>query len=344
MEQRRVTQLDVARKAGVHRATVSMVFRNHPNIPAETRARIRRIADELGYHPDPMLSALAAYRSRCQPAAFHGTLAWLVNSTDGYDWRTRPHFVDYHAGARARAEQHGYRVELFDLHAPGLTSQRVASILRARNITGILLCPQPHAEMTVDFPWSDFSAVTFGYSLARPQLHTVAATQYRAMLQTVQELHAVGYRRIGLCLDRVHDNRTGHHYLAGYLAGTYLTGQRGAPRVLDADYGAVDAVRRWLARTKPDAVVTGNYQFLRVLQSLGISVPADLGVACPVLPSPDTRLAGVVENSLRIGSVAVDYLVAMMNRGERGIPPSADRVHVEGRWIPGRTLRRRAAV
>ena len=59
MEQRRVTQLDVAREAGVHRSTVSLAFRNHPSIPAETRERVMRVAKKLGYTIDPMLAALA---------------------------------------------------------------------------------------------------------------------------------------------------------------------------------------------------------------------------------------------------------------------------------------------
>jgi LacI family transcriptional regulator/LacI family repressor for deo operon, udp, cdd, tsx, nupC, and nupG len=340
MEKRRVTQLDVARQAGVHRATVSMVFRGHPNIPATTRDRILKIAADLGYEPDPMLSALAAYRSRHRPSTFHGTLAWLVNSAFGYDWRQRPHFRDYHEGAKVRAQRHGYRMEVFDLNQPGLSPARAASILRARSITGVLLCPQPRPATTFDFPWENFSAVTFGYTLSNPRLHTVAATQYRAMIQTVREVRRLGYRRLALALHDEHDLRTDHNYLAGFLVAEHLAGGvvAGIP-VLGASYDETEPVREWLERHRPDAVITGNYQFLDVLKRLGRRVPRDLGVACPVLPTDDTRLAGMVENNERIGAVAVDYLVAMIQRGERGVPASAERIHVEGRWVAGQTLR-----
>ncbi|HRE80630.1 MAG TPA: helix-turn-helix domain-containing protein, partial [Opitutaceae bacterium] len=87
MENRRVTQLDVARKARVHRATVSMAFRNHPNIPAATRQRILQIAERMGYVPDPMLAALAAYRTRIRPSGYHGVIAWVVNSAFDFQWR-----------------------------------------------------------------------------------------------------------------------------------------------------------------------------------------------------------------------------------------------------------------
>lgn len=46
---RRITQEDVARRCGVTRSTVSLVFRNDPQIPPTTAERIRAVATELGY-------------------------------------------------------------------------------------------------------------------------------------------------------------------------------------------------------------------------------------------------------------------------------------------------------
>jgi DNA-binding LacI/PurR family transcriptional regulator len=344
MEPRRVTQQDIARKAGVHRATVSMAIKGHPNIPKETRERILAIAASLGYEPDPMLSALAAYRNRRRPATFHGTLAWLINSAYGFDWRDRtlrPHFSDYHEGATEQARRYGFQIEIFDFNARGMTPARMASILAARGIPGILLCPQPRPETNLEFPWQNFSAVTFGYSLATPRLHTVGATQYRAMRLTVRQIRRLGYRRIGLALDGDHDLRTDHNYLAGYLVEEHLAG---APRsaavpILSSPYPDHGAVTRWLKAHKPDAIVTGNYHFLDVLRSFGKHVPEDIGVACPLLPSADTELAGVIENSPEIGTVAVDFLIGMIHRQERGVPGNPQRIHVEGRWLEGKTLR-----
>ncbi|MBL9193210.1 MAG: LacI family DNA-binding transcriptional regulator [Opitutaceae bacterium] len=339
MENRRVTQLDVARKAGVHRATVSMAFRNHPNLPARTRERIRRIAERMGYVPDPMLAALAAYRSRIRPAGYQGVIAWVVNSAYAFDWRERPHFVDYFEGATTRARRHGFKVEIVDLNLPQTRLERVASILKARNVTGVLLCPQPRPETVLPFPWRDFSAVTFGYTLTDPQLHTVTATHYRATLQTMRNLQRLGYKRIGLVLHDVHDRRTDHNYLAGYLVGQHLGGAKTKIPPLEADYGDTAAVSRWLRRHRPDAVVTGSYQFLNTLRLLDVRVPLDLGVACPVLPSDRTDCSGMVENNVRAGAVAVDFLVSMIQRGERGVPESAERIHVECRWHAGKSVR-----
>jgi DNA-binding LacI/PurR family transcriptional regulator len=341
MESRRVTQQDIARKAGVHRATVSMAFKGHPNIPKETRERILTIAAELGYAPDPMLSALAAYRNQRRAPTFHGTLAWLANSAFGFDWRDRrirPHFSDYFEGAKRRASVYGFQLETFDLHDSRMSPTRLAGVLRARGIGGVLLCPQPRPDTSMDFPWEQFSAVTFGYTLAVPRLHTVVAAQYRAMLQTMREMRQLGYRRVGLVLHGDHDQRTDHNYLAGYLVEAQREGALDVPP-LTAPYEDLAALGSWIREHRPDAIVTGYYRILESLRALEVKVPGQLGAACPVLPSADSDLAGVVENSEHIGEVAVDLLVPMLQRGERGVPPSPHRVHVEGRWIPGKTLR-----
>jgi LacI family transcriptional regulator/LacI family repressor for deo operon, udp, cdd, tsx, nupC, and nupG len=215
----------------------------------------------------------------------------------------------------------------------------MAGILRARNITGVLLCPQPLAKVKDKFALADFSVVTFGYTLAELGLHTVTAAHYRAMRRIMAELHARGYRRIGFSFAQSFVERNDYNVLAGYLIGE---GRLRRPPVVPPLFGlsrSVDVVGPWLKRYRPDAIVTGNHEVLDILKELKIDVPGDMGAACPSLPGPDLGLAGVVEDSKRIGAIAVDQLVSMINRGERGIPEHPLRIHVEGAWVPGHSLR-----
>lgn len=77
---------DVARAAGVSTALVSIVFRDSPGASDATRARVREIADELGYVRDRRASSLRQSHSRLlgvvfelqQP--FHGDLVEHVYS------------------------------------------------------------------------------------------------------------------------------------------------------------------------------------------------------------------------------------------------------------------------
>jgi DNA-binding LacI/PurR family transcriptional regulator len=56
---RRPTISDVAREAGVSKSTVSISFNNPERLTPETVARIRAIADALGYRPHPVARMLA---------------------------------------------------------------------------------------------------------------------------------------------------------------------------------------------------------------------------------------------------------------------------------------------
>ncbi|AHF93426.1 LacI family transcription regulator [Opitutaceae bacterium TAV5] len=342
----RITQKDIALKTGVNRATVSLAFRSHPSIPAATRERILRIADELGYMPDPMLTALAQYRHHRRPAAFHGTLAWLVCLHPEYDWKRSPHYLDYYTGASQRAVRHGFKLEVVEFDPAGMNVGRMASILRARNIGGILLCPQPTAHAVMDFPWEHFAAVTFGYTLSRPAMHTVTAAHYRSVRQTIAELCHRGYTRIGVAINDNVDRRCDDTYRAGFLISRSL----GSPDLFcEPFHQTLDIIETpapflaWIRKAKPDAILTTEFRTFPLVRSAGFRVPADIGMACASLPTSESGMSGIVENSIHIGEIAVDQLVAMINRGERGIPEYPQRLHVEGKWHEGQSLRARPA-
>lgn len=60
----RVTADDVAQRAGVSRSTVSRVFSPGRSVQEQTRQRILRVAQELGYHPNALAQALTSRRSQ----------------------------------------------------------------------------------------------------------------------------------------------------------------------------------------------------------------------------------------------------------------------------------------
>jgi len=62
--ERRPTLADVAARAGVSTALVSIVMREAPGASAATRERVLAVADELGYRPDVRARLLRRSRSR----------------------------------------------------------------------------------------------------------------------------------------------------------------------------------------------------------------------------------------------------------------------------------------
>src|SRR3712207_1782858 len=92
MSDRRPTLADVAARAGVSTALVSIVMREAPGASAATRARVLAVAEELGYHPDLRARMLRRSRSRLIGVvfgvqhAFHGDLvSGLYTNADAVD-------------------------------------------------------------------------------------------------------------------------------------------------------------------------------------------------------------------------------------------------------------------
>jgi hypothetical protein len=79
---------------------------------------------------------------------------------------------------------------------------------------------------------------------------------------------------------------------------------------------------------------------LACLRRAGYRVPSDVGVAFHSLDEGRKGFSGMKKNSFQIGVMAVDLLVDMLHRNERGIPAIPYRLMVEGSWCEGKTLLR----
>src|SRR5262245_28722884 len=91
---RRPTLLEVAKHAGVSRATASLVIRDAAGPSAESRERVQRAAAELGYRPDRNAQLLRSRESRLLGVMFraqdpfHADLIeniYAVSEELGYD-------------------------------------------------------------------------------------------------------------------------------------------------------------------------------------------------------------------------------------------------------------------
>ncbi len=343
----RVTVRDVAKVANVHFTTVSMALRNSPRIGEATRARIKQIADEMGYKPDPLLRALSNYRSSQRTPSYQGTIAWINNHPDFRQMeaigRYGGLYGDYFLGAKARAEECGYKLEEFWLREPGLTRARVSSILRARGIRGVLIAPQPVYASIDLLPWEQLAAVSLSYSLQSPALHTVVPSQHHAMSTMLKELRKLGYRRIGFVCDREFDRRCGNNWQSAYWVDFHA--QPMEHQVQPYWYDSKDPIREeafrdWYRTQQPEAIVPAPYVVMELLRKMGLKVPEDVGVATHYIGKDEKVFSGIAENGLWVGSAAIDCLVTLLNHQEYGIPVAPQQHMVEGVWVPGTTVRK----
>ena len=121
----RVTSHDVALRAGVSQPTVSLVLSHNPTarVAAETRARIVKAAQELGYRPNLVARSLVRRRSFA--------LGVIVP-----DFRN-PFFADVVHGAERVAAEEGYAVLLSE--AGESSPVRHVEALQERLIDGVII-------------------------------------------------------------------------------------------------------------------------------------------------------------------------------------------------------------
>ena len=111
MPSRRITVYDIAEKLGVSHATVSLALRNHPGISRQRREQVKKIAEAMGYAPDPHLAALAAYRRAKAPAEIRSAIAWVNHWEQPERLRKLREFDLYWRGASEAAKRLGYNLE-----------------------------------------------------------------------------------------------------------------------------------------------------------------------------------------------------------------------------------------
>jgi LacI family transcriptional regulator len=335
----RVTLRDIADAAKVHYSTVSLALRNSPRLSPDVRKRVKDIAEKMGYVPDPMLSALNAYRKTTGSVHYQATLAWINNWINPKELRSIDTFNDYFLGASQRARQMGYEIEEFALHDPGMNPDRLMSILRSRNIQGLLLPPQPLPRTGIDFDFSRFATVAFGYSFYPQILHAVTNHQMHSMMLSLENLYRVGYRRIGVFLDGFIDEKADHNYSMAYWLFNRKQHLRSVVPPLIQSKRSDAELSRWINKYHPDVIVTHFLDLPKKLREMGIQVPQDIGFAHLSVSRDNKTVSGIYENGTVIGMTAVDLLIGMLQRGELGVPEIPIRILVESVWNPGQTTR-----
>ncbi len=337
MSEKRVTLADIAARIGVTKATISMALRDDPRISVAMRERVKVLAKEMNYRPDPALAAVARFRWANRGGS-GAVLAYLVDSGMPNLAQQRQ-FVD---SARTRAAEFGFGMEEFDLAL--YADARVAGrVLYARGIRGILV-PQfaytakPHV---LDIGVDNFCLACLDRGWNRLPFHIASPDSFEAVRAVWQEAVSRGYRRVGCAIIRhtppaLDDaRRTG---AAMYAQSEWVPRKDRVP-LLRVRADDRDAFMRWYHRHLPDAVIGLQVEQYEWLVDAGIRVPEDVGFA--IVLGTNARypeLSGTSAMTEETGAAGVDLLVNVMNRNDWGIPANQRWVLLEPVWREGVSL------
>jgi DNA-binding LacI/PurR family transcriptional regulator len=300
---RRPTLEDVAARAGVSRALVSIVMRDAPGASVQTRERVRRAADEIGYRPDPRARRLRQLRTKLIGVTF----------TAGQEFHAE--LVD---GVYVAAEELGYDVVLSGV-TPHRDEPRALRTLIDDRCEGLVLIGSQMPAGQV----GDLAANVPAVAVAR-RIHGVDAVRsddVAGAAMAMDYLLSLGHRRI-LYLDGgrapgAAERRRGYRRAVRAAQLTELT----LPGGLTEREGAAAAATMLASGELPSAIVAFNDRcalgVMDVLIRAGVAIPQQVSVVgfddSPLAGMAHIDLTTIRQDSAGLAHAAVERLVARLD-------------------------------
>ncbi len=335
----------LARELGVSATAVSLALKGSPRVSAELRAEVQRRAKATGHVPNARLAELMSEVRQSGAAQYRATLGVISLFPEERPWIERPvysHLGEVLAGARERAQSHGYKLEEFWVKQPGLTSERLGQIVEARGIRGLLCLGSLDPDERFPEALKRFAVVTHAASIPDP-LHRVLSDFARDGRRLFDELLGRGYRQPGLCILGSGDRRTDHLYSATFLSHQERKFAGARVPILRAEAWNEAEFAAWFDRHEPDVIVLHQYESYTLAVEAFLArqkrrVPREVGIAL-LDKMPAARFSGIRQNPFRVGAVATEMLLGRMLLGDFGAPAQPKIELVQGEWNEGRTLR-----
>lgn len=324
---------DIAKAAGVSKMTVSRVLRGGTGFSDETRDRVRKVAERLGYVPNKLAAAFGSDQAStlvgmCVPRLTSGLFGQVL---DGVDRALNRLGYQLIIGAN------NHSTEEEEAWVRQIASWRPA---------GLILSGRTHRPGTVDLLRQAAMPVVEIWDLTTSPIDmSVGFSHFDCGAEMGQHLLRRGRRRAGYVGALARADVMGQARLEGFKAALAEAGHPLVASELLVDmpgfYAGLYGLETLLSRTRDlDVVYFHNDEMaiggLAYAQSRGIRVPEDLGIAgwggmeaASILPR---RLTTTVVPTTAIGKAAAEALVARL-KGE----PGQDVTVVPTRLVPGET-------
>ena len=136
MKSPRATINDVARQAGVSKATVSAVINDTGSVKGSTRDRVLAAIERLNYRPSQLTGRGTARKAK--------SLGILIKEIDN------PYYAEVVLGARAVANKNGYTLLVVSSEGEYDAERRAVELLQLKDVDGLIATPvlDQHADLS----------------------------------------------------------------------------------------------------------------------------------------------------------------------------------------------------
>ena len=276
-----VTMQDIAEKAGVNKSTVSHVL-NKKHVKArigpKTCARIKSIADELGYRCNELARSVATGKSN--------VIAFVSCNTGSWEYTAK-----IMAGILEEITKQNYSLKVY--HLSGKNSLNIAEQIIQQRADGVIF----HSPKNTDFQTIQEEMKKNHIPCATANLTSknacigVTTDDFQGIKDAVKHLAELGHRRILYLSHRYLGIDTEYmtHRRDGYLAGMkeYI-GKHVIPRneflsqIASEDKAVIKRILSEPVEQRPTAIVCINdntaMEVLQMAYQIGIKIPEELSI------------------------------------------------------------------
>jgi DNA-binding LacI/PurR family transcriptional regulator len=302
---------DVAARVGLSQSAVSLVFRGAPGVGAETRDRVLRAAEEIGYHRDNAASLLRRGRSRQLGVLFRMRHPFAVELTEHI--YSAAETLEYHVVLSALTDTR--------------TERKAIDELLGNHCEGVILLGIGSDNDVLRDVARRVPVVAIGLPSSTPGVDVVRSDDSRGLGEAVAHLVELGHQRIAY-IDggagpgapqrrRGYRNAMRKHDLADFaqvFPGEYteIAGARAAEKILASE-------------SLPTAVIAANDECaLGVLDSMlraGVNVPDDISVVgyddSRIARLPFINLTTVRQDAATMADAAVKAAAERLDGGRQ---------------------------
>ena len=275
VNKRRISLKDLARELGVSIATVSRALRNSPEIGTEMQQRVKELARQLNYRPNPFAQSL-----RKEAPRIIGVV--VPNLVTHY-------YASVLDGIAEEAAEEGYSALSANSHEDVEAETRAIDNFIGMHVEGIVACL---AQTTTDYAHFEelsemgIPLVFFGRTCLAEKFSSVKANGDEAAQLATEHLISTGCRRIAFVggpnhLDMV--RRRKHGYLEA-LREARIPIDRNLVACGSIDYKlAMERTKEMLLQPeRPDAILAFNdiitFAALTAIRTVGLRVPEDVSL------------------------------------------------------------------
>ena len=322
MKSQRATITDVARRAGVSKATVSAVINDSAAVQGSTRDRVLAAIDVLNYRPSQVTHS-DARRTR--------SIGLLIKEIDN------PYYAEVVLGARAHANEQGYTLLVASSEGEYEAERRAVELLQAKDVDGLIATPvlDEHADLSHFFELKRRNLPFVLLEEVRGVPASIVDVDNReASRKAVEHLIQQGHTRIVHLAgprysmhseERIDGVR--HACSASHLIFTDKDIVVAGAHLADG-YEAAMALFRKRSTARPTALTCYNdlvaIGVCRALQELGLRIPDDVSVIgfddIPLLEYLPVPLTTVRMPKAEMGAVAARMLIRHIE-SKTVIPP-----------------------